>query len=240
MFYNETYTPRVSDLDRNGKLSYESLLQLLETVGGHHSDLADDSVISGSRRGIAWILTNWRISLLRHTDGTEKLNITTWVHGKAETPTVFRSFILTDENGAEVMRAEAKFCLLDMSSGRLTRISKELLAAYSPEEKTAFDRTSPRLRAPDSYTTEQAISMRRSDIDFNLHVHNTRYIAFALEALPQDVYVKDDFSEVQIVYSKPVNEQDMVTAKYVRTESGHFVGIYANDVLCTMIELKDR
>ena len=139
-----------------------------------------------------------------------------------------------------MIRAEAKFCLLDMTTGRITRISKELLAAYSPEEKTFFDSTSPRLRAPDSYTTEQTISLRRSDIDFNLHVHNTRYIAFALEALPQDVYVKDDFSEIQIVYSKPVNEQDQVTAKYVRTENGHFVGIYENDALCSMIELKDR
>lgn len=240
MFYNESYAPRLSDLDRRGKMSYEAILQMLETVSGHHSDLADDSVISDTRRGIAWILTSWRISLRRPIESTEKLSITTWVRGKAEAPAVFRDYIVTDENGAELMRAEAKLCLLDMASGRLTRVSQELIAAYSPEEKLAFESAAPRLRAPEEYTAEQSITLRRSDIDFNRHVHNTRYILFALEALPQEVYESADFAEINISYSKPVTGQERVTAKYAKTDTGHFVGIYAGEGLCTLIALTDR
>lgn len=240
MFYSESYTPRVSDLDRGGKMSYEAIFQLLETVSGHHSDIADDSVISGSRRGIAWILTGWRLTLRRPIEGTEKLNITTWVRGKAEAPAVFRDYIITDESGAELLRAEAKLCLLDMASGRLTRVSQALITAYAPEEKPVFESTAPRLRAPAEYETEQTIALRRSDIDFNCHVHNTRYILFALEALPQEIYETADFAEINITYSKPVTGQARVTAKYTGTEAGHFVGIYAGETLCTMIALTDR
>ena len=73
MYYKEIYQPRISDYDRNGKLSYEAILQILETAGSHHSDTVGDSVIEGSQCGIAWILTEWRVQILRRTDSKEKL-----------------------------------------------------------------------------------------------------------------------------------------------------------------------
>ncbi len=240
MYHSETYSPRLSDLDEKGMVSYEAMLQLLETAGGHHSDLAGDTVVSGSRRGIAWILTNWRLHLLRRIDGMEKLGITTWVRGKAGVPSVYRDFILTDKNGSEVMRAEAKFCLLDTNTGKLIRIGEELLGAYSPEDRRAFDDAVPRLHTPSSYTTEKSIPLRRSDVDFNAHVHNTRHIVLALEVLPLEVYAEADYSEIQIAYIRPITKADEVTARYARTDAGHFVGIYSNDILCAMVEFKRR
>ena len=129
MYYKEIYQPRISDYDRNGKLYYESILQILETAGSHHSDTVGDSVIEGSQSGIAWILTEWRVQVLRRTDSKEKLQITTWVRGKAPASAVYRDFLLTDENGTEVIRAEAKFALFDLTTSRLTRISEELFGS---------------------------------------------------------------------------------------------------------------
>ena len=239
MTYIEEYLPRISDFNCYGRLSYEAILQILETAGSHHSDTVGDFVIESSQGGIAWILAEWKVQILHHTDSKEKLQIATWVRGKAPTSAVYRDFIITDRNGSEVIRAEAKFALFDLNTQRLTRISEDLFASYKPDEKMVFEKA-PRLRAPLKFTSEKELKLRRSDIDFNGHVHNTRYIVFALDALPEDVYAKDDFSEIQIVYSKPVNEQDQVITKYTRTEDGHFVGIYADDVLCALIVVKER
>ena len=140
MFYTEKHQLRISDYDRDGNISYEAILQILETAGSHHSYSAGDSVIEGSQSGIAWILTDWRVQIIRRINSQEELNITTWVRGKAPASRVFRNFFLTDSNGNEVIRAEAKFALLDLSTGRLTRISEALLESYQPENKTIFDR----------------------------------------------------------------------------------------------------
>lgn len=236
MIYTEIYQPRISDYDRNGKLSYEAILQILETAGSHHSDTVGDSVIEGSQSGIAWILTEWRVQVLRRTDSKEKLQIATWVRGKAPASTVFRDFILTDENGNEVIHAEAKFALLDLSAGRLTRISEELFASYQPEDKTAFDIAAPRLRAPAEFDSEQTITLRRSDIDFNGHVHNTRYMDFALEVLSAEIYKKGNISDVRIVYSKPVKEGSVVTIKRFDEEKRYLICVYSDDMLCTLCE----
>ena len=237
MYYKEIYQPRISDYDRNGKLYYESILQILETAGSHHSDTVGDSVIEGSQSGIAWILTEWRVQVLRRTDSKEKLQITTWVRGKAPASTVFRDFILTDENGNEVIHAEAKFALFDLTTSRLTRISEELFGSYQPEDKTVFE-DAQRLRAPSEYTSETELKLRRSDIDFNVHVHNTRYVDLAMEALPNEIFASDDFTELHILYYKPVLEHSAVKAQYHFDGSSHLVTVYANNACCSLVKFK--
>lgn len=238
MYYKEIYQPRISDYDRNGKLSYEAILQILETAGSHHSDTVGDSVIEGTQSGISWILTEWRVQIKRRTDSKEELHITTWVRGKAPASTVFRDFILTDGNGDEVIRAEAKFALLDLANSKLTRISEELFASYQPEDKSVFDTAASRLREPVSFDSEQTVTLRRSDIDFNGHVHNTRYMDFALEALPSSIYT-DHVCEFRMVYMKPIKEGSEITVKRVCAEQRYLICVYSDDTLCTLCEFNE-
>lgn len=239
MYYQKIYTPRPSDYNRYGRLSYEAILQILESAASDHSSNAGDSVADANKNGIAWILTEWRVKIIRRPENGEKLNITTWVRGKAPASTVYRDFLLTNINGAEVIRAEAKFALLDLNTSRLTRISEELFASYQPEEQTVFE-DNVRLRAPSEYTAEKVINLRRSDIDFNGHVHNTRYVDLAMETLSQTDFDKDNFGELRVVYSKPLKENDNVCGKYTTTDSACIVGLHSQNGLCTLLELKDN
>ena len=189
MFYKEIYNPRPSDYNRNGKLSYEAILQLLENAAGNHSANSGDSIADANKNGIAWILTEWRVQILHRPENGESLNITTWVRGKAPASAVYRDFLLTDENGTELIRAEAKFALFDLATSRLTRISEELFGSYQPEDKTVFE-DAQRLCAPSEYTSETELKLRRSDIDFNGHVHNTRYVDLAMDGFTERNYCK--------------------------------------------------
>ena len=142
-----------------------------------------------------------------------------------------------DENGNEVIRAAAKFALFDLTTSRLTRISEELFGSYQPEDKTVFE-DAQRLRIPLEYTSETELKLRRSDIDFNGHVHNTRYVDLAMEALPNEIFASDDFTDIHILYAKPVVERAVVKAKYVFKDFAHLVAVYADDVYCALVEFK--
>ncbi|MDY4186510.1 MAG: thioesterase [Candidatus Borkfalkiaceae bacterium] len=237
MFYKEICKPRPSDYNRNGKLSYESILQILENAAGNHSANSGDSIAEANKNGIAWILIEWRVKIVRRPENGEPLNITTWVRGKAPASAVYRDFLLTDENGAEVLRAEAKFALFDLAASRLTRISEELFGAYQPEEKRVFE-DAQRVRAPSEYSFETELQLRHSDIDFNGHVHNTRYVDLAMEVLPKEIFSHDDFTEVHVLYYKPVLEDSVVKAQYYADGSSHSVTIYADKVCCSLVQLK--
>ena len=237
MFYKEKHNPRPSDYNRNGKLSYEAILQILENAAGNHSANMGDSIADANKNGIAWILTEWRIKIVRRPENGEPLNIVTWVRGKAPASAVYRDFLLTDANGTDVIRAEAKFALFDLDTSRLTRISEELFRSYQPEIKTVFE-DSQRLRAPSEFTSETELKLRRSDIDFNGHVHNTRYVDLAMEALPNEVFSKDDFTELHILYFKPVLEHSDVKAQYHFDGSSHLVTVYADNACCSLVKFK--
>lgn len=237
MFYKEICKPRPSDYNRNGKLSYEAILQILENVAGNHSANSGDSIADANKNGIAWILTEWRVQIVHRPENGESLNITTWVRGKAPAIAVYRDFLLTDENGTEVIRAEAKFALFDLSTSKLTRISEELLRSYQPESKTVFE-DSQRLRVPSEFTSETELKLRRRDIDFNGHVHNTRYVDLAMETIPKELYSDDRFTEFHIMYHKPVLEDSVVKAQYHTDGLSHLVTIYADNARCALVELK--
>lgn len=237
MFYKEIYNPRPSDYNRNGKLSYEAILQILENAAGNHSANSGDSIADANKNGIAWILTEWRVKIVHRPENGESLNITTWVRGKAPARAVYRDFLLTDANGTEVIRAEAKFALFDLTTSRLTRISEELFGSYQPESKTVFE-DSQRLRAPSEFTSEKELQLRRSDIDFNGHVHNTRYIDLAMEVLPNEIFASDDFSEFHVLYYKPVFEDSVVKAQYYTDGLSHLLTVFADNVCCSLVELK--
>ena len=237
MFYKEIYKPRPSDYNRNGKLSYEAILQILENAASNHSANSGDSIADANKNGIAWILTEWRVQIVHRPENGESLNITTWVRGKAPAIAVYRDFLLTDENGNEVIRAEAKFALFDLAASKLTRISEELLGSYQPEDKTVFE-DAQRLRAPSEFTSETELKLRRSDMDFNGHVHNTRYVDLAMEAIPKELYAADRLTEFHIMYYKPVLEDSVVKAQYHTDGVSHLVTIYADNARCALVKLK--
>ncbi len=195
-------------------------------------------MISGSQNGIAWILVEWRVRIHRLPDSADVLRITTWVRGKAPAAMVYRDFTVTDAHGQPLFDAEATFVLFDTARNRMTRISEELFMTYKPEDRIVFEDSSARLRAPETVLFAHPVSLRRSDIDFNGHIHNTTYVDIAMEALPSHVFASQHFNEMRVVYSKAVKESDEIVANYALTDNAHVIAVMANQTACAIIELK--
>ena len=145
MFYTETYCPGVADFDRDGKLAYEAILRILENTASRHSDSSGDDVIDGSRRGITWVLTDWRVEIVRRPQSKAPLQVATWVRDNAPVGRVFRDYTITDTSGTELVRAESRLILFDLRTEKIVRIDRERFASYRPEARSVFPDTAPRL-----------------------------------------------------------------------------------------------
>lgn len=238
MFYSELYKPRPSDYTKKGKISFEAILQIMESVADNHSESVGDSVAEANKKGIAWILTEWWVKIIRRPENGEKLHVTTWIRGKAPASIVYRDFLITDENGSDIIEAEAKFALFDLNTKSLVRVDEELFMSYQPEKKNIFD-NAPRLRSANTYDDETEIGLRNSDMDFNAHLHNTRYITLALEGLKNADSRGYDFSEFRIAYVKPVQEGNTVQIKTLATDTGYLIEICSQHIACSIVELKN-
>ncbi len=237
MIFRETVQPGIEDFDRSGRLSPQAALEIFENIGSHHSDSANDGVIEGSMNGITWILAEWRVEINRTPVYGEKLTISTWTYGKAPSSQVNRDYEIKDENGETYIKASSKFVLFDLECGKITKISEELFSRYKPESTSAFENKTPKLKAPDKYTAEKNIGLRRTDIDFNGHLHNVTYLTFALEAVPFEVYKNVPLKGFRINYKKSVSEDALLTLKCAENDGIYTVGIYNREELCSIVQL---
>lgn len=217
MYYKESSLPRVSDFDRNGKISYEAILQILENVGSHHADTVNNDISEELKKGIAWILVDWRVSILKQIHINEVVNIKTWVRNSQKPSSVFRDFIVMNDKEETVIKAEAKYCLFDLTSSKLIKISEETIEPYQPENECVFDEDTPYINEINEFDDKSEVPVRRSDIDFYGHLHNTRFLGLAADFMPEN----PDFriSEIHIVYKQPILETDALSIGYKKSSN---------------------
>ena len=235
MYYSETVTPRFIEYTGSGKLGYEAMLHITETVGSHHSQSVNDSLKHGH---IAWMIVDLRVKILRRPKDGEDLCVRTWSRGKAEAAATFRDFDVTSESGERLFIENCKFALVDTRVMKMTKLSDELIESYKPENETVFEEDAPKLSAPEDYEFEMPVFIRKTDIDFNDHVHNTKYLDYALEALPYDEFKKDDFTYFRIVFRAGLKYGQNAVIRRTKTENGYTFAIVEGDKLYTLIELE--
>ena len=238
MVHQEIYEPRISDYNQNGVLSLEAILDIAENAGSHHSSKVNDDVIQGSQQGIAWVLAEWVVEIAKRPLSGEHLHIRTWIRSAGmSATTVVRDVVMQDADGHELIRLCPKFVLFDLTTHRPVRISTELLQSYQPEDMECMALDNTRLREPAAYETEKNIQLRRTDMDFNGHLHNARYISLALEALPQQIYNANQIKGFRIVYRAPLTVEDTVTIRCHTEGNTSVVCFYRQgDTLCTIVE----
>ena len=242
MIVDFDYTPILEDYNSDGSLQLGAILKILENSGNKHSDLAGDNILKGSNNGIAWIMTDWLLEILSYPKYGESLRARTWSETVRQPLACMRDFELYC-NGQVVVKGLTKWVLVDLKAGRPLRVSPELIAKYQPEEKFVFgDLKMPKIMQPaaDAFTRETKITLRRSDIDFNNHVHNLTYLDFAMEALPAEVYEKKQasFKNVRISYKTGVKAGENIVCRYTEQEGKHLICIFGEDgSLRTQIEL---
>lgn len=234
MFFSDKLQSRYSDYDRYNKLYPESILKLLETVAAHHMDSVGDSGVKGNT---AWLITDWHIEVKRYPTREEELSAVTWVRQSNKPYTMDRQFIMT-AGEEQIARASLTFALYDMKNKRLVRIDKSLYDAYAPEQEGVFDVKPPRLHEPEESLCEKPLTIRRADLDFNGHVHNTHYLGYALEALPDEAYGKGEFSSIRVIYHAPMTLGTEAVIRVSKIDGGCLCSIRSRDTLHTLIELK--
>lgn len=238
MIYTEQYRPRVSDFDKTGMLSLEAILEMAEDLAAHHSAAAGDMVLEGQRRGISWVLLEWRVEIAARPDGDCVLNGVTWVRGKARSSICERDMVFTDAAGSELIRAEAKLAMVDIAAGRFARIDEKLLSPDFLEEKYLFDNELPRMRPLDEYDIEANVMLRESDLDLNGHAHNTKYLSLVLEALTGGANTAKLVSAMRIAYLKPITGCDSVKIKTKVSDDRICFAISNGELLCSLVEFE--
>lgn len=216
------YRIGVKYVNQNRLLTLRGIILLLEDLACRHSDMVGFGINDTLKTNLSWVLLNWKIKILKEANYGSTVTVKTWSRDTNKLYT-YRDFEIYDEKNNLICIASSKWVLLSTKTGHITQITDEIRNAYNPENKTVFEEPEiSKLIEPSNANETFSFRVNRRDIDINNHMNNLYYLDYALEALPEDVYLKK-FKNVEITYKNSSKLGDIVNCFYKEQEDGYYV-----------------
>ena len=212
------------DVDKNNKLTNKAIINIMQDVAGSHSESIHNGLNDKEKIGTAWILLNWKVKVYSRPRYKDILTVNTWPR-KLEKCFSYREYEMYCKEEI-VAKAESKWVLVDVKTGRITKIPLDVIEKYKPEDRKVFEeKIEEKLSEPkdSEFTYEETVC--RTKIDTNNHLNNVYYLDLAVESLPEEVYEKEELNNIEIMYKKASKYKEKIKCYYAKEDGKHIVTI---------------
>lgn len=221
IFSFQTRVPYGS-VDEKLNLTLKGAMELMQESAILHSSQCRFSINDVSETHVVWMLVQWRVRMLGSVSWNDRLEVQTWPR-TMERVTSMRNFEIYGPGGNLAAVGESNWVLVSADTGRMTRITPEVAAAYDLTNRDVFDSQLPDIPNGEGELRFSGTVQRR-DIDTNHHVNNLVYLDYAREALPQELADRE-FLEVSVRYRRQMLVGDPVFCYYRQEGSCHVIDI---------------
>lgn len=208
--YKKDFEIHYYEVNKFLEASPVSIMNYLQELAISHSQSVGYGIKRLMDEQRAWVLTRLNVKIERYPIWGEKIKAKTW-------PSSFqrcfgiREFIVTDEAGKDIIFATSEWIFLDTEKRKPVRAHDEMGNIYGVKNKRALEDTFNEQYSLEKEDFTKEFSVRRSDIDTNEHVNNTKYMEWVLEALPMDLYNDYILKYIDIRYMKELLLDDDIT-----------------------------
>ena len=229
MIFTDKAKAGIKDIGKESKIKNKSLLEILENAGSYHSDKVGYGALDIEETKLSWILLEWKLKVINRPKYGDILTVNTWGRNMEKFFT-YRDYELFDENNNLCVIATSKWALVNIETGKLSRMTEDIINKYKPEEKQVFpNKDIEKIEIPKHFDSELVYKVKRRDIDLNSHMHNLYYLDLAYEALPEEEFDKRPFDNIRITYKKEIKLGDTIKCKYKKQDNKNIIVITDED-----------
>ena len=216
--YHEDSAIRFSNIDQSDTLTIASTFDLFQEAAISHAEILGVGREAMKQSGHVWILSRLSVFMSARPGYREKITTRTWPRGANKLFAIrdYDIYYSSDISGHEegpchseaLVRGRSAWLVVDLEKHRPLRpqTAVETLPANNginalPGEKQEGNDPPPSLPARD-FTGFNPIPRRasNSDIDYNGHVNNTRYIQWIQDLLDPEIVIKAKQLRLDINY----------------------------------------
>lgn len=221
--YTKKFDITFSDIDENNQLSNKGILRIMQEIAGLHSSSLGYGLNDTPKTGFAWLLLNWKLKIFSRPKWEETLTVNTW--SKSMNPLfAYRDIEIFDDKNNLVAIGSSKWILFDINKQSLCKIPSEVKSNFPSVDKSVFEeKFVEKLKEPENSNFIYDYTIQRRDIDTNHHVNNLNYLDYAYQALPEDIYLNVNFSNVEIMYKHEAKLGDTISLFYSSTERNEHI-----------------
>jgi medium-chain acyl-[acyl-carrier-protein] hydrolase len=182
----------------NGALRIASFLRLIQEASIGGSAYLGEGVETLKAKGLYWVVMSYHFVVSRWPLANERITIETYP-GVTKAFVYPRHYVVTDEKGDVIVRGISLWAILDKTSHKPT-IPPANGVVIAPVHQ-AGELVWPPRQLLEGLSAKENRLVHNSDLDFNGHMNNIRYVDFALDSDDLAFYSSHIPSEFQITFS---------------------------------------
>ena len=220
------FTPRYYEYAPGGVLPLHILCDYFQQAAAADAHALGFGVEELAAQNIAWVITRMRIEVVSEAGLGRNLTAETW-HAHTEKAVSRREFIISDNHGKAIIEGSTWWVLLNLSARRITRMPPDMLAMNhdNPHFITVGDEFKSNNYEGVAPAAEKIFLTRAEDIDMNKHINNTHYIAWAMEALPENLRAGKKLKTAQISFKSECGADEKITSKIYKDAKNSYTHI---------------
>ena len=219
MIYSKLYTTSWHDTDAYRHVRPSALLVYMQEISNAHLASTGTTIDElRDTKGLAYILSKIRLDVLRPITSYEDIRVETWtVASRGYSSLRYYRILRGDET---VAVAETTWALVSTADKSLHR-PEESGYAFEDGESVALSAPS-RTRAPSDCVFEQVGKrpVLYSDLDYNMHMNNTRYPDMLCDYLPLEEIEK--ISSITLSYLREAAFENTVTVHRAKCDGAYY------------------
>jgi acyl-ACP thioesterase len=195
----ETFRVGFGDIDPSDRLTIGAAFDYFQEAAIQHAEELGVGRESMARTGTVWILSRMSVVIERRPRYDELITVRSWPRGWEKLFAV-RDYDILDETGKAVVRGRSGWLIVDIEKRRPLRPQAVVETLPKNEGLDALPAGIVSLDTRENLTLAGDRTSRYSDIDFNGHVNNVRYIQWIQDVTAPTVLEKADTLRLDINY----------------------------------------
>jgi acyl-ACP thioesterase len=207
--WQEEFRIRFWDVDKTDQLTLSGTFDFFQEAAIAHAEHLGVGKKDLDERKQAWILSRMSVLIERRPRKDEIVTIRTWPRGP-EKLFVLRDFELLDQEKHVIIRGRSAWLVLDMEKHRPLR--PQPVVEHMPRNE-GLDALPDGAQGVDAEADLVKIYDRKagySDIDYNGHVNNARYIQWIQDAVDPDLLYNARQMRLDINYLSEVKPGEVI------------------------------
>jgi acyl-ACP thioesterase len=208
--WQETFPLGFGNIDRSDRLTLASTFDFFQEVAISHAENLGVGREAMARLDQGWVLSRISVFLERRPQWGETITVRSWPRGWDRLFAV-RDYDIRDTSGAPIIRGRSNWLILDLKRRRPLRPQAVMETLPRNEGLDALPGGGGVLEPQENPDTAGERQARYSDIDYNGHVNNARYIQWIQDATGPELLETADQMRLDINYLRELKIGETVT-----------------------------
>lgn len=213
MIFKKDYYVDWGDIDFKKELKLSMLFSFFQEASSDASEELGFSIERLEKEfRVAWVLMKMRVDVMRSPKLGETITIETWPL-KPGRLSYDRDFLVKDSKGKVIIRAISTWIIMDLKERKIDRNQRVDISYPSLINERAIDAKMKKLRASGPLQTAYQKMIGYSDVDFNGHLNNARYVDYIMDCFQVAEHKKYKINSMEVHFTNEALPGEVISLK---------------------------